>query len=253
VQKRDGGFSVVLNGTGTAAAAEGTIEGVASPLVQALKAQQLGEDLVVWVTLSEVARSDAVEVRTRQATDAIRGLHTFRLDFVPSDGGAEAVHRANAALARIDASDVSGCSLIYDTAMREQLGIAELARALSANGSFTDPYLRAAMKRLGRLSNDGVITLTDGSRFQASAPIELMAAVSQSAEAVGYLALLRSFVAELEPPEGRRQTLRGLISPELPVARFDAIATDAEAQESSCRAGARGRSGESWEFQPGFV
>lgn len=237
VQKRDDGLSVVLNGTSMASTAEGTIEGVASPLVQSLTAQQLGEDLMVRVTLPDAGRDDAFEFRTRQAHDAVRGIHSFALDFVPKDGGVESVDRAKAALARIGASDVGGCSLVYDTALREQLGIADLTRALSANGSFTDPYLREAMKRLGQLSRDGVITLTDGSRYRASAPIELVAAASQSAEAIGYLALLRSFVAELEPPESRRQTLRGLLSPELSVARFDAVADTAEDREISCRIG----------------
>ena len=59
----------------------------------------------------------------------------------------------------------------------------------------------------------------------------------QSAEAVGYLAMLRSFVAELEPPASRRQTLRGLLSPELSVEHFDAVVEDAEARERSCIAG----------------
>ena len=65
-----------------------------------------------------------------------------------------------------------------------------------------------------------------------------MAAANQSAEATGYLAILRSFVAELEPPESRRQTLRGLIAPELAVERFDAISAAAESREQSCRASA---------------
>jgi len=238
VQKRDDGFSVVLNGTGMAPTAEGTIEGVASPLLQSLTARQLGEDLMVRVTLPEAARDGSFEIRTRQSHDAVRGLHSFALDFVPSDGGVESVHRAKVALARIGISDVGGCSLAYDAALREQLEIADLARALSANGSFTDPYLREAMKRLGQLSKDGLITLTDGSRYRASAPIELVAAASQSAEAVGYLAMVRSFVAELEPPASRRQALRGLLSPELSVVRFDAVADAAEALELVCRAGA---------------
>ena len=55
---------------------------------------------------------------------------------------------------------------------------------------------------------------------------------------MGYLAMLRKFVDELEPPESRRQTLRGLVAPELAAERFDAVADFAESRERSCRAAA---------------
>jgi hypothetical protein len=238
IQKSDSGYSVVLTETAANGAAQATIDGVSSPLVRPLQAQQLGEDLVVRVALTEAAVHDEVEIRSRQAFDNVRGVHIFALDLVPADGGAEAVHRAKAALVRIGTEDVTGCALAYGSALREQIETAELSRALAPNGSFTDPYLREAMKRLGQLSPDGVIRLTDGSRFHAAAPIELMAAAAQSAEAIGYLAILRSFVAELEPPESRRETLRGLIAPELAVERFHAIAEVAETREQRCRASA---------------
>jgi len=236
VQKSSDGFSLVLTGTGEGRDAEGTIDGVSSPLVNSLRAQQLGEDLVVRVALTEAGADDKVEVRSRQAFDPVRGVHTFGLDLVPADGGREAVRRAKAALIRIRPQDVTGCALAYDTTLREQLEAAALSRALAPDGSFTDPYLREAMKRLGKLSPDGVITLTDGSTFLGSAPIELMAAASRSAEVVGYLAMLRRFVAELEPPASRRQTLRGLIAPELAVERFDSVVDVAESSERSCLA-----------------
>jgi hypothetical protein len=237
IQKGADGFSLVLAETGEGAA-EGTINGVSSPLVKSLRARQLGEDLVIQVALTAAATDEKVEVRSRQAFDAVRGVHSFGLDLVPADGGVEAVHRAKAALARIRSEDVAGCALAYDAALREQLEAAALARALAPDGSFTDPYLREAMKRLGQLSPDGVVTLTDGSQFRTAAPIELMAAASQSAEVVGYLATLREFVAELEPAAGRRETLRGLIAPELAVERFDAVVDTAEASESRCLAAA---------------
>ena len=78
--------------------------------------------------------------------------------------------------------------------------------------------------------------MRDGSRFDVSLPIELMAASSQPGEAMGYIALLRQFVAELEPPPYRRSVLRGLIAPELSPERFDAILDSAERAEASCGA-----------------
>jgi hypothetical protein len=236
IQENDDGFSLVLNGTRIEKEPEETISDVRSPLIRSIRPQQLGEDLVVRVALTKAAKNDAVEVRSRQSHDPVRSVHTFALDFVPADGGVESVHRAKAALARIRTEDVTGCSLVYERSLRERLDIADLARALSVDGSFTDPYLREAMKRLGQLSDNGVITLTDGSQLLVSAPIELMAAVSRSPEAIGYLAVLRRFIEGLEPPESRRQALRGLIAPELSAARFDAIADAAENDERQCRA-----------------
>ena len=39
------------------------------------------------------------------------------------------------------------------------IGDEVLSRALTPRGAFTDPYLRAAMRRLGEVSPGGVITL----------------------------------------------------------------------------------------------
>jgi hypothetical protein len=239
IQKSAEGFSVVLTETGTRSGAGSVVAGLSSPLVKAVGARQLGEDLVVYVVLTDEGIDDELDIRSRQAFDSVRGIHTFALDLVPADWGSEAVRRAKAALARIRPRDVTGCALAYESALREQLDLAALSRALAPAGSFTDPYLREAMKRLGQLSPGGVVTLTDGSKFHTSAPIELMAASSQSAEAVGYLAMLRKFVEELEPSESRRETLRGLVAPELGAEQFRAIADSAESRERSCRARVR--------------
>jgi len=237
LQKARDGLSVVLTQTSLGPAALATIEGVTSPLIASLRAQQLGEDLVVRVRLTEAAMAEGAEFRSRQGFDSVRGLHTFALDFIPADGGVEAVRRAKAAFERLRPDAVSGCALVYDAALREQLDPEALARALAPAGAFSDPFLREAMKFLGRLSPGGVVTLTDGSRFEVEAPIELMAASTQSAEAIGYLALLRSFVDQLEPSASRRSTLHGIVAPELPSARFEAIADAAEARERACRSG----------------
>jgi len=63
-----------------------------------------------------------------------------------------------------------------------------------------------------------------------------MAAASQPDEAIGYLSLLRRFVAEMENPPNRDATLRGLIAPELAPARFDALLQQATEREQHCRA-----------------
>jgi hypothetical protein len=90
------------------------------------------------------------------------------------------------------------------------------------------------MKRLAEVSPDRRIAMTDGSSFTAS-PIELAAAQSQAAQAKGYLALLRAFVRELEGPDARVDTLRGLVAPESAAADFSVLYQEAEQQERRCR------------------
>jgi hypothetical protein len=236
LQESTDGFGVVLTETGQTPAAIEAMQGVRSALVDSVKGQQLGEDLVVRVALSELGRSGGFDTRSRQSADPVRGLHLFALDLVPRDGGAADVERARAALARIDGADVAGCALEFDRALRDQLDPAEVARALTPNGSYTDNYMRAAMKRLGEISAGGVIRMLDGSEFRGSIPIELMAAATQPGQAIGYLALLRTFVAELEPEAHRSHTLRALVAPERPQSSFDGALSVAEQREQGCLA-----------------
>jgi hypothetical protein len=236
VQEQEGGFRVILSET--ALQPDVDFAGVRSPLVEKVEALQLGEDLLVRVKLPasvQVGRDAPWQLRSRQARDELRNLYVYSVELVPTDGGAAAVARARGALASITAADVSGCAGRYDAVLRDRLDEAALARALSPRGSFTDPYLRAAMKRLGEVQG-GRIALLDGSSFDAGNPIELTAAQSQPADAVGYLALLRSFVAKLESPDQQRATLRGIVAPEIDAARFDAVVDDAERAERQCLA-----------------
>ena len=237
LQKSSDGIGVVLTETGQDPAAKEAMRGVQSALVDSVRGQQLGEDLVVRVAFTERGLGD-YEQRSRQTVDPVRGLHHFALDLVPKQGDGDDVQRAVDALARLKAADVSGCALDYDTSLREQLDPADLARALTPNGSYTDKYMRAAMKRLGEVSPGGAIRMIDGSEFRSDIPIELMAAATQPGQAIGYLSLLRQFVAELEPAPYRRMVLRGLIAPEVPPDRFDAFADEAERREQGCQASA---------------
>lgn len=237
VQEQERGFRVILSETALQPGVD--FAGVRSPLVDAVEALQLGEDLLVRVSLPPSVKvgSDAPwQLRSRQSRDELRNLYAYSVELVPTDGGAAAVARARVALADIGSADVSGCAARYDAALRERLDAAALARALAPRGTFTDPYLRAAMKRLGEVAG-GRIALLDGSSFDARSSIELSAALSQPGDAVGYLALLRSFVGRVESPEQQRATLRGLVAPEMEPARFDAAADAAEAAERSCLAG----------------
>lgn len=232
VQDGDEGFNVVLAETALGGGVESTFTGIQSPLVADVEWLQLGEDLMVQVRMPPGQRS-AYEMRSRQMRDELRDLYVYSVDLVPSDGGVDGVRRAREALARIRSKDVAGCARNFDDGLREQLDAEGLARALAPRGAFTDPYLRAAMKRLAEISPDGRIQMLDGSTFTSS-PIELSAAMSQAARARGYLALLRAFVREIEAQNGRRDTLRGLIAPELSPGAFAEALGVAERREASC-------------------
>jgi hypothetical protein len=229
------GFSIALIETSQSVAAAAAMEGVSSALIKSLRSEQLGEDLIVSVELNEVVRGD-LERRSGHRYDAARDLHHFTVNLVPSDGAWVTVDEAREALGRIRPEDVSGCALEFDGSLRSQLEAAALSRALAPSASFLDPYLRAALRRLGELSPDGVIALTDGSRFRPSVPLELSAASIQSAQAVGYLALLRKFVAEFEPSTDPCNTIRGIIAPETTNVDFGAIFETAEDSERRCNA-----------------
>jgi len=229
------GPSLVLPQTAARPDARATLESVRGPLVESLVAQQLGEDLVVRIALAEEAKQVGYDLRSRQGVDAVRGLHVFVFDLVPPDAGASAVARVRSALDRIEPADVAGCASAFDAGLRAALDPEQLARALAPRGHFTDPLLRAALRRLGEVSPGGAIELTDGTRYRAGVPLELAAAASEAAQAKGYLALLRRLVAELEAPAHRREALRGLVAPELPLAAFEEAVDASEAQERACR------------------
>ena len=228
--------ALILIETGLTPTASAGMKGVSDALVAGLAPQQLGTDLVVRLQLTEKARRSKVDLRQRQSYDPIRRQHALQLDLVPTTADASPVQRAQAALARIGAQQVSGCRLSFDDTLRARLDRSDLARALAVTG-FTQPYLRAAMRRLGELSPEGAVVLTDGASYRTAIPLELEAAQSQAAEVRGYLAMLDSFVSELEPPEYRRETLRGLIAPQLTPSAFDAVLAEADVAQQRCATG----------------
>jgi len=234
LQKSARSFQVALAETARGESLEESISQVKSPVIGGLGSQQVGDDLLVRIALAPGTSATDFEMRSRQRHDSIRDVHAFAIDFLPADGGAGSVEEARAALARVRREDVTGCALAFDAALRERLDAADLARALAPSGAFTDPYLRAAMRRLGEVSPGGRVTLLDGTQYAPSSPLELAAAVSQASQARGYLALLRRFVALLEPEAQRAVALRSLVAPELGAAAFSEALAAAEAAEAAC-------------------
>ena len=232
IQNQGPSFNVILAETARGLELGDSLDGIRSPLIDGVESLQLGEDLLVQVK-SPPGQQDA-QLRARQSREELRDLYVYSIDMIPADGGVESVRRARQTLAGITAEDVSGCAATFDASLRSSLDQAALSRALAPRGAFTDPYLRAAMKRLGEVSHGGRIVLIDGSAFNAANPIELAAAMGQPAEARGYLALLRAFVNDFEAGEHCGETLRSLLAPEIGATRFSEILREAEAAERSC-------------------
>lgn len=235
VQKVERGFSVILTQTASEPHAEAVLAGLRSPLLASADARQLGEDLLITVALAPGITGDDLELRSREQQDPVRGLHRFTIDLVPRGSEGANVSRARAALDEIGASDVTGCAGAFDRELREQIDREVLARALTPRGDFTDPYLRAALRRLGEVSPGGVIALEDDTRYRPNVSLELAAAAAQAASARGYLALLRRWTSLLEPEVYRDEALRSLVAPEMEPATFVEALAAARDAERRCR------------------
>ena len=235
VQQAERGFTVILGQTAALPAAQSVLEGVKSPYVEHIESTQLGEDLLVQVRLAAGLPKDKLELRSLESEDAVRGLHRYTIDMTPREEAAASVERAREALGRIATGDVSSCAAVaFDDAMRTHLDPEQLARALSPRGEFTDPYLRAALRRLGEVSPGGAIEIEGGARYHSAVPLELAAAASEAASAKGYLALLRQWVRLIEPEAYRAEALRSLVAPEMDPHAFAEALSAADAAERRC-------------------
>jgi len=232
VQEKTDGFGLILSETAQSAEALASIGGLVSPMVSNATSQQVGEDLVVNLKFADEQK---IELRSRLDHDVARGLYAFSLDLLPAAGVGDSIAAAQAALSRLEPEHVTGCNLAFDRTLHSLLDSGALSRALTPKGAFTDPYLRAAMRRLGELSpNGGVVEFSGGIVYRPTVPIELEVSLSQAAEARGFLALLWQFVNELEAPPHRRATFRSLAAPEMDPLSFGVIMDKAEESERSC-------------------
>jgi hypothetical protein len=236
VQEAEDGYALILNETAISDAARASVGEIRSALIEEAYSQQLGSDLVIKLVLVDPSARASVEVRSRQGYDAPRDLHEFALDIMPIGSEAAQVADALDALADLGPRDIDGCRLALDDALRVELDPGELARALRPRGAFTDRYLRAAMRRLGEISVDGIVDFVDGSQLRPATPIELEMAIGNAATAKGYLALLDAFVTRLEPdPADRMLSLRTLLAPEMAMPDFDSVIERAGQRERACQ------------------
>ncbi len=235
---RDGGFSAALHETAKSESVGDALEQVSSPLVKSVSANQLGEDLLVQVRFQGAADGIKPELRSRSGRDPVRDLYVYDVDIIGPGANSSRIERARNTLARVRTADVSGCAARFDAALRGSLDRAALSRALSPSGSFVDRYLLAAMRRLGEVSPGGSVEMGDGTRYDTRVPLQLAAAQADAATAKGFLALLRRWIALLEPADQHDAVLRGLVAPELEAESFKPLLDAAKSAEARCRSGA---------------
>ena len=166
VQPFGEGYRFILLQTGNSEAATASMRGIEDALVGSLRPQQLGEDLVLSVELTEQARDEEVEVRQFQSSDAIRRLHSLRIDILPKAGAGSPVQRGREALLRVRAADVTGCALRFDARMREGLDSAVQVQPL--RDAAIDGFLQSA--RAAESRQDYVVAAKDADDALALAP-----------------------------------------------------------------------------------
>ncbi len=238
IQEGANGFSIIFIETAAGKEMAEGLKSIKSSLIEEVSVQQLGVDLMVRVVMSKQH-----ELRSRLVPDVARGYYRFVLDFLPEEGVAEVIDQVLKAIARLSSADVTGCNQAFDRQLREALDPQELARALSPRGEFTDPVLRASMRRLGELSPGGSVELVDGATYKTAVPIELEAALSQASQVKGFLALLRELTRELDRSSHWKVAFQGLVAPEVSRESFFRMLQSAEQAESTCQRSAKIQNG----------
>jgi hypothetical protein len=216
VTRSERGVNVLLRETPVPAQRD--VAGSARPLVEEIALQPLGTDLVVSAALTERGRAESRSApRLRESFDPVRERHVLAVELAAGRDAESAIDRATDALARIPRTRIAGCALSYDRALHDALASEESARA--ANDEARDAIARAAITRLAALSPGAV---------------ERVDAAAGPSDSVGYFALLRAAVDEIEAPPDRRSALQFLIAPERGEAPFGAALDRAETAERSC-------------------
>ena len=213
LQKRDDGFTLILNQTAFDPSAINAASDLDGELFDSFKHQQLGEDLMLRLSFSEYAERNEFELRSRTRHDPILDRYQYVVDFINPKAPQGEVEKAKRALGRIQPTAVRGCALRFEDSLRSALDPAALNRALVTKGEYTDPYTVAAVRRLGELQG-GSVRLRDGTRYRPANQLELAAAMSQPAELIGLLALLRAWTQEMHHGDAADVALRSLIAPE---------------------------------------
>jgi hypothetical protein len=224
------GWRVVAANAVLAPAALAALRAARGRTLRSVEARALGDDLAIELD-APVARAAAAELRATRETERVRPLHLLQLQVVAADGGDVADAALRAAFAELERIDVSGCAAEFDRALREALAAEPLARALTRREVAAE--VAGAIRRVGELSPDARIQLSDGTPLAPSQPLEHERALAQPERVLGLLAALRALVAHLEPEPERHGAFAALVAPEL---SHDALATALSAAELAERA-----------------
>ena len=209
VQEVDGGFRVILSQTAKTEDATGALVGVTSPLIQSMEALQLGEDLLVRAELApgvSVSSGGSYQLRRRQARDELRDSGSTTSTWCPPTAAPRRAARARRARRDRRRRRLGLRGAASTQRLRESLEPAALARALAPRGELHGPlpaHRDEAPRRgvAGRPHRDARRLELQRRAARSSS----RAAMSQPGDALGYLALLRTFVDKVEPPDQRRE------------------------------------------------
>jgi hypothetical protein len=201
-----------------------------------LSVANVGDDLFVAVPLEASWQADQ-QLRAHQSRDSARGLERIVVEWVPADGGLAATEQARAGLARLGPDAVDSCAHEFEERLRQGTPASSLARAFAPTGRFLDAIHRGVLRRLAELRDDGLVEVTDGSRFDPMHPIEADLAMGRAGEVLGYLAVLDAFVGEVATADEANRVLASLIAPDLPVPEMMAAIREARRVEDTCRVG----------------
>jgi len=199
-----------------------------SPLIEAIALEPQGRDLAVTLTIA----AGAAEVEARARSSADPGFAAIDLAVSGDTAGREA--RIAEAMAGATRDDITGCALVFESLLRNQLGPAALARALRPDGGPQQALLRPGLVRLGELSPVGALWLPGPVALRADQPADLDAAATRAAEVKGLVALLRVAIADLEPAPRRDAALHALYAPHLEEEAFALVLRRSRESEAIC-------------------
>jgi hypothetical protein len=233
VNRSERALRVVLRETALPSrAAESWLVGSASSLIDAIEIQPIGSDLVISAALTANGPAGASELpRVREAFDPVRRRHILRLDLDRERSSVSAP--VAAVLARVSRQRVTGCAGEYDRSLRAALE-PDAPSLRETTDERRRAFVLAAIARLGEISPGAAIRMTDGRVLRVDRPAEMSAAAAEPREALGFLAVLRAGVEDLEAPPDRRAALQSLLAPDLPAPAFGAALDHAEAREAAC-------------------
>ena len=220
--------------TGLDPALAAHVASIRDPLLALLRAQQLGEDLVVRLDWSPAVLAEPARVRHFATVDPVRGVYRTRIEIVQPALAADRAERLNAVVRSLELAELGACRDTFERAVRAGLEPGPLASALTPHTSPEGPVLRAALRQYAVASQENALRTLGGEILRVTSPLELEFALTRASEIDGYLAWLERLALNLEPGEDGTLAYRTLVAPTLAPAHFEELYRTAAAARARC-------------------